>query len=230
MQDIKAILFDFGGTLDNDGADWFTRLYQAITQRSGPMNREDFDRVAMQAANAIGNFDDTPNLSMADTAKRLCQTLHSMMERDGDRPPGWEPDDVVDEFMSQAQEFLRRNLKVLEQLKQRYRLGVISNNWGNTAGWCSHFNIDHFMDTIIDSAVIGAVKPERKIFDAALEQLHLPGNHCAYVGDRYDCDMIGAHDAGLFSIWITPPATEPGSHEAIPTRRIQKLTELLELT
>ena len=230
MQDIKAILFDFGGTLDNDGADWFTRLYQAITQRTGSMDRDDFDRSAMTAANAIGDLDDTPKLSMAGTAKRLCHTLHAQMQRDGNKPPGWEPDDVVDEFMSHAQEFLRRNQKVLEQLQQRYRLGVISNNWGNTAGWCSHFNIDHLMDTIIDSAVIGAVKPERKIFDAALDQLQLPARQCAYVGDRYDCDMIGAHDAGLFSIWITPPSTEPGPHESIPTHRIQKLTELLKLT
>jgi len=230
MLDIKAILFDFGGTLDNDGTDWFTRLHQAITQRSGPMDRQEFDRVAMTAANAIGDFDDTPNLSMSETAQRLCHTLHSFMERDGDGPPGWRPDDVVDEFITRAQEVLQRNQKVLEQLKQQYRLGVISNNWGNTAGWCSHFKIDHLMDTIIDSAVIGAVKPERKIFDAALEQLRLPGNQCAYVGDRYDCDMIGAHDAGLFSIWITPPATQPGPRESIPTRRIHKLTELLELT
>ena len=230
MQDIKAILFDFGGTLDNDGADWFTRLYRAITQRSGPLEREEFDRVAMTAANAIGAFDDTPNLSMADTAQRLCRILHSLMERDLDGPPGWEPDEVVEEFITQAHNFLRRNRNVLEQLKPHYRLGVISNNWGNTAGWCSHFQIDHLLDTIIDSTVIGAVKPERKIFHAALEQLGLPGHQCAYVGDRYDCDMIGAHDAGLFSIWITPPATEPGPHQAIPTRRIQKLTELLEGT
>ena len=56
MLDIKAILFDFGGTLDNDGTDWFTRLHQAITQRSGHMDRQKFDRVAMTAANAIGDF------------------------------------------------------------------------------------------------------------------------------------------------------------------------------
>ncbi|MCP4712203.1 MAG: HAD family hydrolase [Planctomycetes bacterium] len=229
MQNIEAILFDFGGTLDNDGSDWFTRLHQAITQRSGHMDRQEFDRVAMKAANAIGDFDDTPKLSMAQTAQRLCQTLHSQMERDGDAPPDWKPGDVVEEFMSHAQEFLRRNLNVLAELKQRYRLGVISNNWGNTAGWCSHFKIDHLMDTIIDSAVIGAVKPERKIFDAALDQLRLSAHQCAYVGDRYDCDMIGAHDAGLISIWITPPSTEPGPRESIPTHRIHKLTELLNL-
>ncbi|MCP4709861.1 MAG: HAD family hydrolase, partial [Planctomycetes bacterium] len=222
--------FDFGGTLDNDGADWFTRLHQAITQRTGPMDREDFNRIAMTAANAISDIDDTPKLSMAGTAQRLCQTLHSHMSRESVRAPGWQADDVAEEFMSHAQEFLQRNLNVLEQLKKRYRLGVISNNWGNTAGWCSHYKFDHLMDTIIDSAVVGAVKPERKIFDAALDQLQLPAQQCAYVGDRYDCDMIGAHDAGMFSIWITPPGTEPGPRESIPTRRIHKLTELLELT
>jgi len=227
MQNLKAILFDFGGTLDNDGADWFTRLHHAITQRTGPIEREEFDRVALTAANALGDLPDTPSLSLAQTAHRLCHTLHSLMTHQNDRSTGWKPDEVADEFITQAKKILQRNQKVLEQLKPRYRLGVISNNWGNTAGWCAHFNIDHLLDTIIDSTVVGAVKPERKIFDAALNQLRLPARQCAYVGDRYDCDMIGAHDAGLASIWITPHATEPGPHENIPTQRIQKLPDLL---
>jgi 4-nitrophenyl phosphatase len=45
-------------------------------------------------------------------------------------------------------------------------------------------------------------KPQRPIFDLALERLGLPVNQVASVGDRLDTDILGGQLAGLFTVLL----------------------------
>jgi len=247
MTVIKAILFDFGGTLDSDGVHWFDRLYRGISRRQKGIVEQDFYACADMAANDISFLQDTPHLSMAQTVLRLCEHIHAgFRRRDDSLSPDWHPREIADEFIEQALQYIDRNRRVLEELHRRYRLGCLSNNWGNTAGWCRDLKLDQYFETMIDSTVVGAFKPDKVIFQAALDELQLAAACCAYVGDRYDCDVLGAHAAGLKPIWISnsngsaaPPATAPSAAASerdgventasIKPRRITKLPDLLHL-
>lgn len=44
-------------------------------------------------------------------------------------------------------------------------------------------------------------KPNRRIFDLALEKACLSPEDVWYVGDQYECDVKGAAGAGLFPVW-----------------------------
>lgn len=44
-------------------------------------------------------------------------------------------------------------------------------------------------------------KPNRHIFDLALEKAGLPASEVWYVGDQYKCDIVGARNAGIFPVW-----------------------------
>lgn len=44
-------------------------------------------------------------------------------------------------------------------------------------------------------------KPNRRIFDLALEKAELAAEDVWYVGDQYECDVKGALGAGLFPVW-----------------------------
>lgn len=44
-------------------------------------------------------------------------------------------------------------------------------------------------------------KPNRHIFELALEKAELRPEEVWYVGDQYRCDIEGAKGAGLFPIW-----------------------------
>ena len=234
MTKIAAILFDFGGTLDGDGVDWFTRFFEGIRRRDRASTVPQLTHYAEQAARDITALPDTHQLSMEATATRLCQRIHELMEACQPAPPLWKPDEVAAEFMAQATTSLQRNRQVLHSLRRRFRLGVVSNNWGNAQGWCDQFELSDYLDCVIDSAVVGAAKPAAEIFEAALAVLDLPAHACVYVGDRYDSDVLGARNAGLASVWIRRPDGSTGGGPAdgsilSDVESISTLPELLTL-
>ena len=233
MSEIKAILFDFGGTLDSDGVDWFTRLYGAIANGRASIDRNSFDRWANEAANSICKVSDPPSrraipsqLTMRGTVLKLCEHVYDCYSRhNGDGEATWTPEQIADDFVERSISHIMGNRSVLKQLSGRFRLGCISNNWGNTAGWCSEFGLTEFFEVIIDSTVVDLVKPDEGIFRKALDKLSLPASDCVYVGDRYDCDVLGSHSVGMKPIWIAPSqAAQPDDN--VPCYRIERLSEL----
>jgi len=79
------------------------------------------------------------------------------------------------------------------------------------------------LEFILDSSEVGLEKPDPRIFLAATERLNLPPAACAYVGDIYEVDALGARSAGLEPILIgSCPAPEP-------VERIAGLADLLDL-
>ena len=229
MKHIQAIIFDFGGTLDSDGVDWFTRIYRRIRSQCDGLEPELFQRLGDQAAEEISLQEDTAQLSMEGTVQRFCEQLHYLLRQtNGSLPCGWEPAALTADFMAEAKPYLERNRTVLEQLHGRYRLGVISNNWGNTAGWCEQFHYHEFLEAMIDSTVVGAMKPDPAIFQTALERFALPPEACAYVGDWFENDIVGAHRAGMTTIWLRH-AEKECPDKSLVDYEIEKLTDLLAM-
>lgn len=44
-------------------------------------------------------------------------------------------------------------------------------------------------------------KPNHRIFELALEKAGLPASRVWYIGDHYECDIVGAGNAGIFPVW-----------------------------
>lgn len=114
--------------------------------------------------------------------------------------------------------------ETLSALRRRgYRLGVVSNADGRVRALLEKAQVASFFECILDSAEIGLEKPDRRIFLAAAEKLGLPAESCAYVGDIYEIDILGAQGAGLYPVLIGDcPAEEP-------VERIAALGDLLRL-
>ena len=134
-----------------------------------------------------------------------------------------------------AQEHTRANLwsgaapgarETLGVLRERgYRLGVISNADGRVRKLLEEAGLATHLEIILDSAHVGVEKPDPRIFLAATEALgHLPSS-CAYVGDVYEIDILGARSAGLRAILIG--SSSVGAPD--PVERVETLSGLLEL-
>ena len=230
MNEVKAILFDFGGTLDNDGREWSYRTYQYVCQRRGRVEQQEFYRCLDQAYDTIGTLADTRQLSLFGTIERVCQHLKILLDENGsNKGNSWDPTEVAGEFEAEARSNIERNRSLLEKLKQNYRLGVISNNWGNTEGWCRDYELTDYFEVMVDSELVGSAKPESKIFLVALEQMKLPASECVYVGDRFDWDMEGAHQVGMKPVWLRGTHRQECPNESILAGLIDKLSELPRL-
>ena len=73
-------------------------------------------------------------------------------------------------------------------------------------------------------------KPNKRIFELALEKAGLSAEDVWYVGDQYQCDIVGAKNAGLFPVWyIGAIDMKYEAHEEVLTIETwETLKELLD--
>ncbi len=122
---------------------------------------------------------------------------------------------------------------LLLKLKQRYRLGIISNGlpvkqWEKLIG----LGIHHLFDTVATSGEHGFKKPEKEIFDFAMENLGVRPGESIMVGDRLDTDILGGNRAGMTTVRLRRGKyadREPAGEEQRPDHEISALSEILEI-
>ena len=122
---------------------------------------------------------------------------------------------------------------MLEGLKSMgLKLGIISN----TASLYQVFQIlddygirGYFQDVTL-SSVTGYRKPDHNIFKVSLYQMQSKAENCAYVGDTYSRDIVGAVRAGFgetFHIHSQLTAIkDTGNYEEKPTHIISDIYEV----
>jgi putative hydrolase of the HAD superfamily len=188
---IRAVLFDFGGTLDSEGVPWRQRFFRLWREESGAIPAEGFDRAFYAADDAlVGTI--PPDLSLADTVTRLSRGI---AERLGSDPAA--ADRVTARFLEDADRSLAESAALLARLSPRYRLGVVSNFYGNLAAVCEEAGLARHLGAAIDSAAVGFTKPDRRIFQAALAKMRAEPAETLLVGDSLERDMAGARAVGM---------------------------------
>ena len=92
----------------------------------------------------------------------------------------------------------------LDYLKNKgIRTGVISNISYNPSVVAERINRllpDNTFEFIITSSNFLFRKPNKRIFDLALEKAQLRPDEVWYIGDQYECDVKGSLNAGMFPI------------------------------
>ena len=123
-----------------------------------------------------------------------------------------------------------RNRPVLEALGERYRLGVVSNFYGNLEAACESSGLAPLFGVMTDSQRVGAEKPEPAIFHAALAALQAAPETAVMVGDSLRRDCEGARRSGMAFIWIAPEDVQAAECGAVADRSIlAAVTELPDL-
>ena len=88
-------------------------------------------------------------------------------------------------------------IDVLEQLRNRFQLAVISNFDGRLRLILQHLGISKYFAHILISSELGADKPDPDIFRRALKIMDLNANEVLHVGDDPERDWKPASAAGL---------------------------------
>lgn len=125
-------------------------------------------------------------------------------------------------------------IEFLDFLNQRgIRTGVISNISFTGSVLEDRINTllpDNRFEFIIATSEYMYRKPNKRIFDLALEKAELSAGEVWYIGDNYECDVKGAENAGIFPVWyLGAVKKEPCMHDNDTVLTIRRWNELADL-
>lgn len=211
MEKPKMILFDYGQTLVNeqkfDGVSGCRAVLKHATQ-----NKYNHTAEEVQAAADAINFDlgrfapkrrhlfqiEVPNHMFTAFLYQSMGIELPLTPQEIDRifwdaaAPGI-PTEGIENFLA----FLK---------EQNIRTGVISN-----ISYCGEIVEERInkllpqnnFEFIIATSEYMFRKPNKKIFELALEKAGLSPEDVWYIGDNYQCDVVGARNAGIFPVLYT---------------------------
>jgi len=114
-------------------------------------------------------------------------------------------------------------IELLEYLKPKYRLHIITNGFANVQEKkISSALLSGYFATITNSELAGCKKPNSIIFDYAVIAAQAVKANCIMIGDCLDADVNGALNAGLDAIFFNEKKVE------VP-QNIKQINHLLEL-
>ncbi len=225
---MQGVLFDLGGTLDGDGEHWLNRFWLLYQKHFPEVGFEAVKAAFYQAEEAcLGD----PQVASFTLPRLVAYHVERQMAALGFRAEAGEK--LAWEFLEGCRRVIRRNAYVLRDLVQRYRLGVVTNGYGNAARLLAGEAIALWFAVIVDSARVGVRKPDPEIFRLAARELGFPPAEVVYVGDSYTQDIRPAKAAGFITVWLRNDAMNaplpPGADPSLADFEIHRLPELERL-
>jgi putative hydrolase of the HAD superfamily len=119
--------------------------------------------------------------------------------------------------------------EVLAYLQPKYGLHIITNGFKDVQHIkMSGSNLTGYFKEIITSECCGYKKPDKRIFEHALDRIQVRPEECLMIGDNLECDIDGAREAGMDQVFFNPEKT-PSKLRPKPTYHIHCLSELQEI-
>ncbi len=114
-------------------------------------------------------------------------------------------------------------LETLEVLRQQgFLVGVLTNRPATVDDYLHDLGVAEHCDVILSAGQVGYWKPDKRIFEAAVQALGVSASQTLYVGDNYYADVVGARQAGLTPVLVDPEAI----FAHIPCTAIANVAEL----
>ena len=118
-------------------------------------------------------------------------------------------------------------LEILDYLKQKYTLHIITNGFDKTQHIkLEHSNLTPYFNQIITSEKTGFKKPNPKIFEHALDLANAKDIESIYIGDNLVVDILACQNAGIDGIYFNP---EKKSHNEKISFEVSCLSQIKEI-
>jgi putative hydrolase of the HAD superfamily len=208
LRRIEIVLFDLDDTLHDDTYAYHNAAEEVAREVAA---EHGIDALALKAAYIAQAEGFWHRLSAADLKVKLASIRASMWQT------ALESVGVVDDpelARRSAQRYNAYRVKyftlfpgavdLLRGLRDRsVKLGIVTNGLSEThREKIALLQISEYFDAIFLSDEVGMVKPDPLLFAHACRTLGGAPAHAAMVGDRYDRDIRGALEAGLYTIWL----------------------------
>jgi putative hydrolase of the HAD superfamily len=223
----EAVLFDALGTLVRLEPPW-DRLPALLRARHDIDVSEDDARRAMLAEMSYyraHHREGRDGASLRDLRRRCAAVLREELPAVASLPEDTLVEALLDAIRFTPYPDAAPALGVVRSMG--LRAGVVSN-WDCSLGpVLDDLGLGGLLNVVVTSARAGAAKPDRAIFEVALQEVRCSAQNALFVGDSPETDIAGARAAGLRAVLIDRSASigARGDVETIPS--LEGLPELI---
>lgn len=212
LENIKGIIFDYGGTLDSEGRHWSYTLREGLVKAGICVDDEAWRDAYVFAERALAReriilpedtFLQVMQKKIDIETKRLAE-LAALNLTEEERVA--KADIAAGYCYNFAREHVEQSKKVLRALAAKgYPMVLVTNFYGNMHSVLNDFALSSdtgFFKEIVESSVVGIRKPDPRIFALGVEALGLLPQEVLVVGDSYDKDIVPAAKIGCATVWL----------------------------
>lgn len=233
MENIKGIIFDYGGTIDSRGDHWSEIIYEGYIRAGLEIDKTTFRDAYVYAERELARV---RHILPGDNFKVLMQKKVAI-ELGWLVNEGYIAADRASELIDpialycydHARECIKQARPVLESLAERYPMVLVSNFYGNVDEVLRDFDLRRYFRGVIESAVVGVRKPDPRIFRLGVVALGLEPAQVLVVGDSLRKDILPAETIGCPTAWIKGKGWTPEEDAATHPSQIAGLRSLLDI-
>lgn len=197
MRRPRAVLLDFGGTLDSAGVHWSTLLARAFVAAGVTLERRLLDQAFLAADQELARASDVAGLGLGAHVERQARLMLDRLGLEAARAP-----EIAGPVVAEARAYLARSRALLESHRVEFTFALVSNFTANLERIVAEVGIAPLLGAVLCSAVEGVSKPDPALFRRALERLSAAPAEAAMVGDSLPSDIMPAKALGLTTVWI----------------------------
>ncbi len=227
LKGVRAVLFDFGGTLGNDEPAYAQGFTHLLTAMGYPVDMALY-RIASRDAEAA--LPPPPRDAEAYLTWRAHYRRELLRFCGVPRRELPKMEDAVAKrlryfttlFAYAESRFVLRSLKWAG-----FTVGMISNISPLLPMVNKELGFEEYLDFAIASETFGCEKPDPRIFEEGLRLAGVPAEKAVYVGDSPEADVAGALSVGMHPVLIARRYPLPEVAEGVTA--ILNLTQLFDL-
>lgn len=201
MVDVKAVVFDYGGTLTDSRLDldgFSVRVSQELSEIGYTVEPSSFIAAFKESGHyRIQVRADRSELSSTEYFTHTLDLLNIPLN-----------ESLLKKLTGHYYDYNRQVFheclpSLLEDISEKYKIALLSNSWIDAPrvilerdGYAKWF------DVILCSCDIGVPKPYPEIFLYLMDELGVSPSEAVMVGDSIEADMKGALAVGMQTIWV----------------------------
>ena len=211
---IKAVFFDFGGTLMDAESDIITH----INMMKDVIRKYNISASPEEMADKYNSFIFTKKMTLLDSdskensfsplrestnnAIRKILSIYNIESNNEDI--NW----FSKIFLKNHKQYCKlfpESLDVIQKIRNidSIHTGIISDVDTDFLKFqFDAFGISHLFDSITTSEEAQSYKPDERIFNVALQKADCQGLESVMIGDSYEKDIIGGKNMGMTTIWL----------------------------
>lgn len=203
MKNVEWLLFDFGGCLDSDGVHSRSLFFNQFKKFNIIDDSEEsyllFQEAYTYSDSTLIQKSIVTNSELAQMNEKMCLFIALKLKiRDALKLS------QVSKSITDIQTYyLKRNKKLLTELKKVYRLGMVSNFTGNLESILNEYSLRNDFQFVLDSYHVGISKPDARIFKNAILQCQTAPDNICFIGDSEERDITPAKELGMKTILIS---------------------------